>query len=387
MSNKQQSGYFNKKDTAIVVINLLVDMIECSKPFPMPPEYTTILQNTVNFIRTARDTGFPVIFVRDQHRDGDKEFTDFAAGQSHSIHGTEGADLIAQLQPLGDNDYMVGKRRFSAFFGTDMDLYLREEGIRRLVIVGRPSNVCALYSAADAFMRCYDVVAISDCLYSKTKEMHERALLEFTDTLGPVMTSKEFLEGAKRQEAEPLHKINKMAVIVVNVNKDLIEHDLPENGSRIADCLDSINALLHYARRKEISIIYAMDAHLPDDCEFKFRKPHGIAGTYGSAIVEKIKPHDGDTVLFKKAYDAFYDTGLDQLLRQKGISELVVVGGPTNVDLRHTVMSAYNYRYTPIVIKDCTDAKTEELTLGSLEDMFFARRMTLDKFMEWHETQ
>ena len=91
--------------------------------------------------------------------------------------------------------------------------------------------------------------------------------------------------------------------------------------------------------------------------------------------------------MFKKAYDAFYDTGLDQLLRQKGISELVVVGGPTNVDLRHTVMSAYNYRYTPIVIKDCTDAKTEELTLGSLEDMFFARRMTLDKFMEWHETQ
>lgn len=387
MGFEKQLLAFDRRDTAIVVINLLVDMIEHAKPFPMPPEYKEILENTVNFIRAARDEGFPIIFARDQHRPGDKEFSDFAAGRSHSIRGTEGADLIKQLQPLGDHGYMVGKRRFSVFFGTDMDLYLREEGLRRLVIVGRPTNVCALYSAADAFMRCYDVVAISDCLYSKTREMHERALLEFADTLGPVMTGKEFLERAKVRDDEPLHKKNKMALVVVNVNKDLVEHDLPEDGSRINDCLDKIAALLHYARKKEIPIIYAMDAHLPDDCEFKLRKPHGIAGTLGSAVAEKIKPQEGDMVLFKKAYDAFYYTGLDNLLRQKGISELVVAGGPTNVDLRHTVMSAYNYRYTPIVIKDCTDSKTEELTSGSLEDMFFARRMTLEKFMEWHKNQ
>lgn len=387
MRNSKSSISLKQKDTAIVVVNLLVDMIECAKPFPMPPEYSSILQNTVNFVRSARMAGFPIIFVRDQHRPGDKEFTDFSAGQSHCIRGSEGADLIPQLQPLGEDDYMVGKRRFSAFFGTDMDLYLREEGIRRLVIVGRPTNVCALYSAADAFLRCYEVVAISDCLYSKTREMHERALQEFADTLGPVMTSTEFLKMAREPKAKPSTEQVRLAVLVVNVNKDLVDHNLPENGTRLASCLESIEMLLHLARKKGFPVIYAMDAHLSDDWEFRTRKPHGIVGTEGAEVADKIGPHDGDTILVKRSYDAFYETGLDHWLRKKGISGLVVVGGPTNVDLRHTVISAYNYRYAPIVIKDCTDAKTEELAVGSLQDMFFCRRMTLDKFTAWCETK
>jgi nicotinamidase-related amidase len=55
--------------------------------------------------------------------------------------------------------------------------------------------------------------------------------------------------------------------------------------------------------------------------------------------------------------------------------------------VRHTVVSAYNYRYRPIVIKDCTDASTEEFAVETLQDMFFCRRMTLDDWRAWIEEQ
>jgi nicotinamidase-related amidase len=302
----------------------------------------------------------------------------------HAIRGTGGADLVEQLKPLGDKDYTVGKRRFSAFFGTDMDLYLREEGIKRVAVVGRPSNVCALYSAADAFQRRFETIAISDCLYSKTGEMHARALREFAETLGPVMTGDEFLAWTRKQRetAEIAEKLQ-LGVLVVNVNKDLVEHDLPEEGGRLAARLDKMQDLLSLAREKGLPVIYAMDAHLPDDWEFRVRKPHGIEGTQGAQVADEIAPLPGDAVFAKRGYDAFYETGLDPWLREKGITRLVIIGGPTNVDLRHTVVSAYNLRYAPIVIKDCVDASTEEYAVETLQDMFFCWRMTLDSFKEW----
>jgi nicotinamidase-related amidase len=196
---------------------------------------------------------------------------------------------------LADGDYVVGKRRFSAFFGTDMDLYLREEGIRRLVIVGRPSNVCALYSAADGFMRRYDVVAVSDCLYSKTGEMHHRAMREFAATLGQVMTSDEFFQASPEARPEARGEEQKagetrLAVLVVNVNKDLVVNDAPESGKRLAARLGDMQELLRVARDKGLPIAYAMDAHLPDDWEFRLRKPHGIAGTPGAEVADELAP-------------------------------------------------------------------------------------------------
>jgi nicotinamidase/pyrazinamidase len=372
--------------TAVVVVNLLVDMIERAKPFPMPPEYGAILARTVDFVRSAREAGYPIVFIQDQHRPDDKEFTDFSVGEPHAIRGTEGAQLVPDLLPLGEHDYVVGKRRFSAFFGTDLDLYLREQGIRRLVIVGRPSNVCALYSAADAFMRRWEVVAIADCLYSRTAEMHDRAMREFAATLGPVMTAQEFLAEPRAPAPAPAgSRRPRLAVLVVNVNRDLVSGNLPEDGRRLAARLGAMQELLAFARGRGMPVAYAMDAHVPDDWEFRVRAPHGIAGTAGAKVSDEIAPQPGDAMFYKRGYDAFYETGLDPWLRDQGIERLVVIGGPTNVDLRHTVVSAYNYRYRPIVVKDCTDASTEEFARETFQDMFFCRRMSLADFRTWLE--
>jgi len=367
-------------DTAILAVNLLVDMIERGKPFAMPPEYAEIADRTVSFVNAAQQAGYRVLFIQDQHRPDDKEFTDFSVGMPHAVRDTDGSQLIAGLRPRAGQDYTVGKRRFSAFFGTDLDLYLREEGIRRLVLVGRPSNVCALYSAADGWMRRYELAALSDCLYSKTGAMHDRAMREFAATIGTVLTSAEFLAGA----LSPLPALPpRLAVLLVNVNRDLVENNRPEDGTRLARRLPAIRALLDTARHWGLPVLYAMDAHLPNDWEFRLRRPHGIAGTPGADVPAEIAPRPGDAVLAKRCYDAFYETGLDPLLREQGVSRLVLAGGPTNVDLRYTAVSAYNLRYRPIVVKDCTDACSAEYAEETLQDMFFTRRMSLAQFQEW----
>lgn len=174
-------------------------------------------------------------------------------------------------------------------------------------------------------------------------------------------------------------------MLVVNVNTDLVTNNLPEDGARLAGRLGAMSELLGAARQAGLPVLYAMDAHLPDDWEFRLRQPHGVAGTPGAEVADEVAPQPGDTLFPKRGYDAFYETGLDPWLREKGIERLVIIGGPTNVDIRHTVVSAYNYRYRPIVIKDCVDASTEEYALETLQDMFFCWRMTLAQFQEWLE--
>ncbi len=100
------------KDTAIVVVNLLVDMVERGKPFPMPPDYGPILSRTVSFVKRAREAGYPIIFIQDQHRPDDKEFTDFTVGQPHAIRDTDGSQLIPELSPLDESDYSVNVKPF-----------------------------------------------------------------------------------------------------------------------------------------------------------------------------------------------------------------------------------------------------------------------------------
>jgi len=73
----------------------------------------------------------------------------------------------------------------------------------------------------------------------------------------------------------------------------------------------------------------------------------------------------------------------EALVSQFLAADVVVIGAPTNVDLRYTVVSAYNARYRPVVVKDCTEASTEEFYAETLQDLFFCRRMTLEQFREF----
>jgi len=81
-------------------------------------------------------------------------------------------------------DKIIPKRRYSGFFQTDLDLTLRELGVDEIVLVGVCTNICCLYTAADARNLNYKVTAVRDAMSSFDEAAHEYALKEMEKTLG-----------------------------------------------------------------------------------------------------------------------------------------------------------------------------------------------------------
>jgi len=155
---------------------MLKDMVERGKPFPMPPEFhEDVVPKIKEFIDRCRKEEILIIYICDSHRPNDPEFTDFPKGVKHAIKDTAGAEIIDEVKPH-EKDYVVTKRRFSGFFNTELELLLSELRVNSVIVIGRPTNVCVLYTAADAFSHGFKVYAITDCLYSGTQTYHINGL-------------------------------------------------------------------------------------------------------------------------------------------------------------------------------------------------------------------
>lgn len=92
-------------------------------------------------------------------------------------------------------------------------------------------------------------------------------------------------------------------------------------------------------------VVYANDAHHPDDVELRVFPPHAMAGTTGAEVVPGLAPLSGDLVVPKRFYSAFTETDLDAELRARGIRRLVLVGQHTDCCVRHTAYDAFRLGY------------------------------------------
>lgn len=168
---------------ALLVIDMLNDFVREGGALDVGEAGRQIIPVIAARIKEARSEGWPVIYVCDQHLPDDREFQMFP---KHCLAGTEGAQVCAGLAPAV-GDLVVPKRRYSGFYGTDLDLSLRELGVQELVLTGVCTNICVLYTAADARMRNYDVRVVRDGVASFSREAHAFALAEMEKTLGVVL--------------------------------------------------------------------------------------------------------------------------------------------------------------------------------------------------------
>lgn len=148
----------------MIVIDMINDFVTGSLKCERAPRIIPNIQLLLNF---ARKKGIPVIYTNDTHLRGiDEEFEVF---KQHAVVGTKGAEVIDKLKPW-KSDYVIQKRRYSAFFGTYLDLLLRELKIDTLVLVGLATNVCIQNTAADAFFRGYRIIVPEDCVEATSEE-------------------------------------------------------------------------------------------------------------------------------------------------------------------------------------------------------------------------
>ena len=137
-----------------------------------------IVPTVAREVRRAKAAGQPVIFVCDAHDENDPEFALFPP---HALPGV-GRRIV---QEVDSATYpVIRKRRYSAFFGTDLDDRLRALRTTTLRLVGNCTNICVLFTAADAANRDYAVEIVVDAVASFDRSAHEHALRELQKTLG-----------------------------------------------------------------------------------------------------------------------------------------------------------------------------------------------------------
>ncbi len=160
---------------ALLVIDLNKDHIYRNKPFNAD-RLRTKMPNIVKAIEYARHHEMPVVHVTCTHTDKDAIFSTGWC-RPHAIEGTQGADIVDEVKPKSE-DYVVHKRRLSGFYGTDLDLYLRELGIESVMLVGGQTHMSIRYTAVDAYQLRYRPVILRDCVDSCSQEFNDRTLNE-----------------------------------------------------------------------------------------------------------------------------------------------------------------------------------------------------------------
>jgi len=131
-------------------------------------------------IAAAREEGMPVIYLCDNHDQDDAEFKMFPP---HATAGSKGAEVYKDLRPA-ESDPIIPKKRFSGFFETSLEALLKEQNINTLELCGVCTNICVLYTAADARSRGCNVVVDRRCVDTFDRAAHEFALKELDRTLG-----------------------------------------------------------------------------------------------------------------------------------------------------------------------------------------------------------
>lgn len=122
-----------------------------------------------------------VIFASDCHEPDDKEFNVYPP---HCIKSTDEIRPATGLQFNGQKAFLVLKTRFSAFFKTGLEKYLIDNAITELTIVGVCTEICILFTTADAVMRNIKVTVPSNAVSGLTPEGHEWALKYMKGILG-----------------------------------------------------------------------------------------------------------------------------------------------------------------------------------------------------------
>lgn len=117
-------------------------------------------------LAAARDAAVPVIFANQQLRAGAEDagpLTRFEPVRTGAAlrERTEGVRVVAELDPRPTDLYVV-KRRFSAFFTTDLDLLLRSRGVQQLLVCGVAAHVCCDTTTRDAFQLGYETFYLVD---------------------------------------------------------------------------------------------------------------------------------------------------------------------------------------------------------------------------------
>lgn len=175
--------------TALLIVDMVKDFTD-PEGLVFYPQNREILPRIKKVLEACRENGALIVFLQHCNRKG--KFDRKAAGmRPNCIEGSGGEEIDPMLLVDEEKDYVIKKRRYSGFFGTDLDLVLRENGVRNVLVVGTKTNCCIRATITDAFYLDYDGYVISDCVATNSEVVNQVHLEDINKYLGTVIDSQE----------------------------------------------------------------------------------------------------------------------------------------------------------------------------------------------------
>lgn len=159
-----------------------------------------------DLIAHCRSAGVPVVFIQEVHK---RDLVDIGreldgAEGPHCLEGDPATELASWLEPRPE-EFVIRKRRYSAFFGTELEIVLKAYRAGTLLLVGGLTDVCIHYTAADAHQHDYAVRVLTDCVAGSSERAHSAALdaIEYLqrDALVTAADVHDWLEARERADA------------------------------------------------------------------------------------------------------------------------------------------------------------------------------------------
>lgn len=178
--------------TALILVDVINSFFEPGQPNHYPG-VEAVLEPMRALRLAARRSGAIVVHAAERHRRGFEDF-EWRKLPVHHLEGDGDAGFFAGFAPEGGNETVVLKRRFSAFFGTDLALFLHEQGVARVVIAGVKTNVCIRATAQDAFANGFEPVVPREATNSNRPHLAAASLEDIDRYMGRVVPLAEAVE-------------------------------------------------------------------------------------------------------------------------------------------------------------------------------------------------
>jgi nicotinamidase-related amidase len=169
------------------------------------------------------------------------------------------------------------------------------------------------------------------------------------------------------------------AVIVIDMVRGFLEEGHPLYcGDQARRIIPKVGGLLQRELDRGSKIYFLCDHHDPNDLEFKMFPPHCVAGTEEAEVIPELRKFPGE-VIPKNRFSCFFNTPLDDRLKELNPEKLVVCGVCTDICVLHTTADARNRDYEVEVPTDCVASFNEDghgFALEHMEKVLGARLVT-----------
>ena len=185
---RERKALVDPKHAALLVIDMQTYFQQIVQP---------VLGNIKKVIQFCRQKNIPVIFTQHGHTDAASDGGVLGEWWGQVIlHGTKDWKFIPEMK-IEPEDRVLQKKRYSAFFQTDLEKLLQSKGIKDLIISGVMTNLCCETTARDAFMRDYRVFFLIDGTATGKEDHHLATLKNLGYGFAYLMTCDELIQNLK----------------------------------------------------------------------------------------------------------------------------------------------------------------------------------------------